>query len=54
MEFIKSIPKPVGVVAVAGTYRTGKSYLMNKMFPSKRSASTQSDFEGITLRRITT
>jgi len=31
VDFIKSIPGPIGVVAVAGTYRTGKSYLLNRM-----------------------
>ena len=31
IAFIKSIPKPLAVVAVTGTFRTGKSYLLNKM-----------------------
>ncbi|KRX05422.1 P-loop containing nucleoside triphosphate hydrolase [Pseudocohnilembus persalinus] len=30
-EFIKSIPQPIGVISVAGLYRTGKSYLLNRM-----------------------
>jgi len=28
---ISSIPGPIGVVSVAGLYRTGKSYLLNKV-----------------------
>lgn len=31
-EFISSINKKVGVIAVAGKYRTGKSYIMNRLF----------------------
>ena len=31
LDFIKSIPQPIGVVGVAGMYRTGKSYLLNQM-----------------------
>lgn len=30
-EFLKQINGPIGVVAVAGMYRTGKSYLLNRM-----------------------
>jgi hypothetical protein len=30
-EFLKHVPQPVGLVAVAGMYRTGKSYLLNRM-----------------------
>ena len=29
IEFLKSVPKPIGVISVAGAYRTGKSYLLN-------------------------
>jgi len=31
-EFISSINKKVSVIAVAGKYRTGKSYIMNRLF----------------------
>lgn len=31
-EFLQRIPGKVGVIAVCGKYRTGKSYLMNKLF----------------------
>jgi len=31
MEIIKAIPAPIGVISVVGMYRTGKSYLMNRM-----------------------
>jgi hypothetical protein len=28
---LRHVPGPVGVVSVAGMYRTGKSYLLNRM-----------------------
>ncbi|CAD8065990.1 unnamed protein product [Paramecium primaurelia] len=31
IEIIKNIPSPIGIVGVAGMYRTGKSYLLNRM-----------------------
>ena|SRR3990167_1431705 len=31
IEFLKSIPGPIAVVGVAGMYRTGKSFLLNKV-----------------------
>ncbi len=31
IEFLETIKGPIGVVAVAGMYRTGKSYLLNRM-----------------------
>ena len=31
IEFLRQINGPIGVVAVAGMYRTGKSYLLNRM-----------------------
>ena len=31
MEFINTLPSPLGIVSVAGLYRTGKSYLLNRM-----------------------
>jgi hypothetical protein len=31
LEFIGKIPAPIAVVSVAGLYRTGKSYLLNRM-----------------------
>jgi hypothetical protein len=30
-EFLSNVPGPIGVVSVAGLYRTGKSYLLNQM-----------------------
>jgi hypothetical protein len=30
-EMLRHVPGPVGVVSVAGMYRTGKSYLLNRM-----------------------
>ena len=30
-DFLRQIEGPVGLVAVAGMYRTGKSYLLNRM-----------------------
>ena len=31
VEIMKSVPAPIGVISVVGMYRTGKSYLMNRM-----------------------
>ena len=30
-DFLKKLDAPIGVIAVAGMYRTGKSYLLNRM-----------------------
>ena len=30
-QFISKVPAPIAVVSVAGMYRTGKSYLLNRM-----------------------
>ena len=30
-EMLRQLPGPIGVVSVAGMYRTGKSYLLNRM-----------------------
>ena len=30
-DFLKQVNGPIGLVAVAGMYRTGKSYLLNRM-----------------------
>lgn len=32
VEFLQQIEGKIGVVAVCGKYRTGKSYLLNKLF----------------------
>ena len=31
IEFLKRVPKPISVLGVAGNYRTGKSFLLNKV-----------------------
>lgn len=31
IQMLRKINGPVGIVAVAGMYRTGKSYLLNRM-----------------------
>ncbi len=31
VDFLGALEGPIGVVAVAGMYRTGKSYLLNRM-----------------------
>ena len=30
-QFLSALKGPIGIVAVAGMYRTGKSYLLNRM-----------------------
>ena len=36
LDFLRSIPSPLGVVAVAGMYRTGKSYLLNRIILNRK------------------
>ena len=31
LDFLKALPSPLGIISVAGMYRTGKSYLLNRM-----------------------
>ena len=35
IEFLREIPGKIGVISVCGKYRTGKSYLLNKLFMEK-------------------
>ena len=37
MELLASVPAPLAVVAVAGLYRTGKSYLLNRIILDRKS-----------------
>lgn len=32
VDFLMSVKQSIGVIAVCGKYRTGKSYLLNKLF----------------------
>ncbi len=32
IEFLSSIKSQVGVISICGKYRTGKSYILNKLF----------------------
>jgi hypothetical protein len=32
VEFLSQIKNKIGVIAICGKYRTGKSYIMNKLF----------------------
>lgn len=36
-QFLSTLQAPIGVVAVAGMYRTGKSYLLNRMLLNRQS-----------------
>jgi hypothetical protein len=38
LAYIRSLPSPISVVAVAGLYRTGKSYLINRVFLNSSQA----------------
>ena len=37
MELIRNIQAPFGIIAVAGMYRTGKSYLLNRVLLNRKS-----------------
>ncbi|XP_069862432.1 guanylate-binding protein 1-like [Dipodomys merriami] len=51
LDILSTIPQPVVVVAIVGLYRTGKSYLMNKLAGKKKGfslgATVQSHTKGI-------
>ena len=36
-DFLKEVNGPIGMIAVAGMYRTGKSYLLNRMLLNRSS-----------------
>lgn len=36
VEMMESVKAPLGVVAVAGMYRTGKSYLLNRLLLNRK------------------
>jgi hypothetical protein len=35
-EILKDIEAPIGIISVAGMYRTGKSYLLNTMLLNRQ------------------
>lgn len=37
LEFLKSLGSPIAVISVAGLYRTGKSYLLNRVLLNRKS-----------------
>ena len=38
LSFLNSIQSPLAVLSVAGMYRTGKSYLLNRVFLNRSKA----------------
>ena len=38
LSFIRTLPSPLAVISVAGMYRTGKSYLLNRVFLNRSQA----------------
>ena len=44
LEVIRQLQNPIGVISVAGMYRTGKSYLLNRMLLN-RSGSPRQTFK---------
>jgi hypothetical protein len=37
IKWLKTIEAPLGVIAVAGMYRTGKSYLLNRVLLNRNN-----------------
>ena len=37
LEFLRSISSPIAVISVAGLYRTGKSYLLNRVLLNRKA-----------------
>ena len=44
IEYLYGIDQPVVVVSVVGLYRTGKSYLMNRLAGKQTGKSNQEEF----------
>ena len=42
-KFLNSLDQPIAVVSIAGLYRTGKSFLVNKIVPSSDSNFSSKD-----------
>lgn len=40
LEFLQTIPGPIGVISVAGMYRTGKSFLLNRVLLDRKAGFT--------------
>ena len=38
LSFIRTLPSPLSVISIAGMYRTGKSYLLNRVFLNRSHA----------------
>lgn len=36
LDFLKRLDGPIGVISVAGMYRTGKSYLLNRILLNRK------------------
>ena len=37
LEFLRSVAPPIAIIGVAGMYRTGKSYLLNRVLLNRQS-----------------
>ena len=48
LEILGAMDKPVVVVAVAGVYRTGKSYIMNRLFGERKGFQLGSTVQSMT------
>ena len=36
IQWLKNLESPIGIISVAGMYRTGKSYLLNRMLLNRQ------------------
>ena len=46
--FLKQLTSPIAVVSIAGMYRTGKSYLVNKLVRAKQAFKTGGTTQSVT------
>lgn len=37
LRILREIPKPISVIGVAGSYRTGKSFLLNRIILNRKT-----------------
>ena len=54
IKYLSSLTRPIAIITIAGLYRTGKSFLVNKLLPSNYGTQQESAFKvGTTTQSMT-
>lgn len=53
IKYLCSLTNPIAVISIAGLYRTGKSYLVNKLLPDYFSQNECAFRVGVTTQSMT-